>query len=128
MAIVLSTAARNAGINGIVDLTEGGTGAGNIVIQTAAGAADLAEVTASATAFGDGATGVATLAGVPLSTTGIGDGNAAQFQLRDGDDVVILTGSVTATGGGGDLTVDNVAIATGQTVNITSLSFTLPAS
>lgn len=35
-------------------------------------------------------------------------------------------GSVTATGGGGDLTLDNISIATGQTVTITAKTLTAP--
>lgn len=37
-------------------------------------------------------------------------------------------GSVTATGGGGDLTLDNLSIASGQTVNITSFTKTAPGA
>jgi hypothetical protein len=33
-------------------------------------------------------------------------------------------GSVTATGGGGDLTLDNVNIASGQTVSVATWAFT----
>jgi hypothetical protein len=35
-----------------------------------------------------------------------------------------MQGTVTATGGGGDLTLDNTSINSGQTVNITSWSIT----
>ena len=36
-----------------------------------------------------------------------------------------MQGSITATGGGGDMTVDNTSVAAGQQVNITSWSMNL---
>jgi hypothetical protein len=35
---------------------------------------------------------------------------------------------VTATGGGGDLTLDNVSIASGQTVTISTWTRTMPGA
>lgn len=35
-------------------------------------------------------------------------------------------GSITVTGGGGDMTLDNVSIASGQAVNVTAFSHTEP--
>jgi len=35
--------------------------------------------------------------------------------------------SVTATGGGGDITLNSIIISAGQTVSITSLTYTAPA-
>jgi hypothetical protein len=35
-----------------------------------------------------------------------------------------LQGTVTATGGGDDMTIDHTSIASGQTVNVTSFTLT----
>lgn len=52
-------------------------------------------------------------------------GNAASYRIYDsGGATCHLQGSVTATGGGGDLTVDNVSMASGQTITVTSYSWT----
>ena len=52
-------------------------------------------------------------------------GTAEHFRIYDsGGTVCHIQGTVTATGGGGDLTLDNTSIATGQTVTITSFSLT----
>lgn len=60
-------------------------------------------------------------------TVDAGAGTAAtHFRLTSVTGVI--QGTVTATGGGGDITLDNVNIADGQTVNITSLTFTMPAA
>jgi len=59
MAITLSTAARNAAADAVVDLIDGGTGAGNLVFQTS-GDVEVATLAFSATAFGGASSGTAT--------------------------------------------------------------------
>jgi hypothetical protein len=55
-----------------------------------------------------------------------GTGTAAHFRVYASDGTTChIQGSVTATGGGGDMTLDNTSIASGQDVTITS--FTLSA-
>lgn len=59
-----------------------------------------------------------------------GTGTAGHFrvyssQVTKDNTTCIIQGSVTATGGGGDMTVQNTSIATGQTVTVTT--FTLIA-
>lgn len=64
--------------------------------------------------------GAVTLLGT-WSGTGAAAGTAAHYRLKDSTGTTCHEqGSVTATGGGGDLTVDNTSIAVGQTVNVTS--------
>lgn len=54
-----------------------------------------------------------------------GTGTAEHFRLYANDGTTChLQGTVTATGGGGDLTLDNVSIASGQTVTITTFTLT----
>jgi hypothetical protein len=54
-------------------------------------------------------------------------GTAAHFRIYASDGTTVhMQGSVTATGGGGDMTLDNVSVTSGQDVTITS--FTLTAS
>ena len=58
--------------------------------------------------------------------TGVAAGTAAHFRLKDnGKTTTHMQGTVTATGGGGDMTLDNAVIAVGQTVTVNS--FTLSA-
>ena len=57
--------------------------------------------------------------------TATGSGNAASFRVFASDGTTCgMQGTVTATGGGGDLTLDNINIASGQTINITSWTLT----
>ncbi len=52
-------------------------------------------------------------------------GTAAHFRVYASDGTTCgIQGSITATGGGGDMTLDNTSIASGQTVTITSFTLT----
>lgn len=52
-------------------------------------------------------------------------GTAAHFRIYDsGGSTCHIQGSVTATGGGGQLTVDNVSFAAGQDFLVTAFSIT----
>ncbi|WP_398493378.1 hypothetical protein [Variovorax sp.] len=69
--------------------------------------------------------GVLTFSGVPLSATAGAAGTAAHYRAKDSAGTTThMQGSVTATGGGGDLTVDNAVIASGQSVQITGWTIT----
>jgi hypothetical protein len=80
-------------------------------------------------AFGAAATGVATLAGTPRAGAGIaaaGAGtDATTFDLCDSDNNVVLSGAVGV--GSGELQLDNVNIADGQVINVTSYTHTQPS-
>jgi len=53
-------------------------------------------------------------------------GTAGHFRIYASDGTTVhMQGTITATGGGGDMTLDNTSIASGQQVTITS--FTLSA-
>lgn len=60
---------------------------------------------------------------------GIAAGTAAHFRLYASDGTTChLQGSVTATGGGGDLTVDNTSIAVDQVVTINTFTMNMANS
>jgi hypothetical protein len=84
----------------------------------------LATIALPATPFTSG-TGAVTLNGT-WSASASGTGTAAHYRLTNGTD--IEEGTVTATGGGGDLTLDNTSIASGQTVTISTWTRTMPAA
>lgn len=62
------------------------------------------------------------------SSTGITNGTAAHYRIKTSGGTVIEQGTVTVTGGGGDMTVDNTSIATSQTVTVTSFTSTAPGA
>lgn len=135
MAITLATATRNAKADAAVDQIDGGTGAGSLQIRSdtrpvsandAATGTLLAEVILENPAFGAAASGVATLAD-PDAVTGAAAGTATWFRVLDGDDATIFDGSVTATGGGGDLTLATTTISVGLSVDVTGGTYTQPS-
>jgi hypothetical protein len=143
MTLRVSTAARNAGVNAITALVDGGSGAGVLRIYSGSQPAGpgtspsgtlLAAFTLSDPAFAAASSGSAALDVTPaVATTGLAAGTATWFRLVDsteaaGTGLGVVDGSVTATGGGGDLTLSTTTVSVGLDVEITSLSITLPAS
>ena len=55
-------------------------------------------------------------------------GTAGYFRFYDASANCHMQGTITATGGGGDMTLDNTNIAAGQTVNITGFTLTAPGA
>lgn len=135
MSISISTTARNAACDAVVDLIDGGAGAGTIDIRTGSKPATvattatgtlLATVTLADPAFGSASSGAA--AGTdPSAVTAVADGTAGWFRVKDSNGAGIMDGTVTATGGGGDMTLSTTSITTGLSVDITSLTVTMPA-
>lgn len=121
MTTTLETLAQNAACNAIVDLLDGGT----IVLRTAANA-EVATMTMGTPAFGAAVNGVATINAVTsdASATG-GDATKAVFVTSGGADLFSV--SVTATGGGGDITYPSASFSAGEEVGLTSFTFTQPA-
>jgi hypothetical protein len=73
--------------------------------------------------------GVLTFSSVPVSTPASGNGLAAHYRMKDSTATTCtMQGTCTATGGGGDLTVDNPNISGGQTVQITGWTITAPGA
>lgn len=56
-------------------------------------------------------------------------GTAAHFRIHDsGGTNCFVQGTVTITGGGGDLTLDSVSVTAAQTVTITAFTLTAPGA
>jgi hypothetical protein len=63
-----------------------------------------------------------------LTTTGVATGTAGWFRITDNSGDTVMDGSVTATGGGGELELNTTSITTGVTVEITAGTLTTPAT
>ena len=128
MGITLTTNARNAAANGIVDLVDV-SGPGTIEIKsvasTVAGTSELAILTVPATAFGAAATGVAA-AGTIISETSANAGTAGFYTVFDGAGAAVWQGLVATSAS--DLNLSSVAIGAGDTVSISAFTLTVPAS
>jgi len=131
----ISTDARNAACDAIVDLIDDGTGAGYVAIRTGApptnvGDADsgtlLATCPMSATAFGAAAAGVATADTITSDSDADASGDAGHFRVKDGDDTTIFQGTAGEAGDSPDMTFDDKSIVAGGTVAIDSMTVTVP--
>lgn len=123
-AVTHPTAVRSALADLVVDRIDAGAGAGTLEFQTAAGV-EVATLTFSDPAFGAAASGIATASAISSDTNATG-GTIAKAVIKDSTGAEVWTCSVTATGGGGDIQLSSVVISAGQTVSMTSLTYTAP--
>lgn len=91
--------------------------------ENAASGTLLVSITLPATPWNAAASGSKTKNGT-WSDVGVAAGNIGHYRLRNVADTRREEGTVTATGGGGDATVDNVNVAIGQTVSVTTFTRT----
>jgi hypothetical protein len=138
MTTRISNASAAAAVNAVVDLLDGGAGAGYIEVRTGAQPASvgtaasgtlLATLTLSDPAFGNATSAnpaVATADTVTSDTNVDATGTAGWFRAYDSAGTAIIDGSVTATGGGGDMTFDTVSFVAGGTAALTSWTVSLP--
>jgi hypothetical protein len=125
MAVTHPTDVRNDIADLVVDKIDAG-GAGTIQFQDGSqGDSDIATLTFSATAFGGAANGIATAAAI-TDDTDCNAGTVSKFTVFSGAGDSCFTGSVTATGGGGDIILSSTAIGQGDTISISSLTYEAP--
>lgn len=128
MAVTISTAARNAACDAIVDLVDGGSSDanGDLVLMTS-GDVEVATLALSNPAFGAASSGAATAATISNDTSATG-GTVALFKVQDRDNVEIFRGTVGTTGSGADLEISTTIIGAGDIVAVTSLIFNIAAT
>ena len=131
MAYQFSTAARNAWLDaiettvGVSPTLEIRTGAAPANCAAAATGTVLATMTLPSDWMAAATSGSKALSGTWQDASADAAGTAGHFRINAGA-TCHIQGTVTATGGGGDMTLDNVSIAAAQQVTITA--FTLTAS
>lgn len=131
MAIQLSTAVRNARLD-VIESTIGTsailkirTGAAPATCATADSGTVLATVNLPSDWMAAASSGAKALSGTWQDTSADATGTAAHFRIYDsGGTTCGIQGTVTATGGGGDMTVDNTSFATGQSFTVTTFTLT----
>lgn len=126
-----SVAIRNA----MLDLLDSNFPAGSVLeirtgsqpaaVTDAATGTVLATVTTPSSPWAAASGGVKAKANTWEDTSADASGTAGWFRLRNAGDTLRLDGSITATGGGGDMTLDNVVLAAGQQFTITTFSPTM---
>ena len=123
MAVTHPTTIRNGIADYVVDQLNSGT----IVFLTSADA-EIATLTFASTAFdgaGTAGAGIAT-AGTITPDTDCNAGTVTKFEAKSSGSAVIFQGTVTATGGGGDIILSSTAIGAGDTISISALTYEAP--
>ncbi len=93
--------------------------------ENAAGGSLACSITLPATPWAAASAGSKAKQGTWSGTAETGAFTAAHYRLKNAADTHREEGTITATGGGGDMTLDNVSIATGQTVTVSTFTRTL---
>lgn len=136
MTIHIAAAVRTDRAQAVLDAIDAGTGPGKLRIygdtqatnaDTAVGAQTLLlELTFNDPA-GTVSGSVLTLDVDPaISDDSLDTDTATWGRILDSDNNVILDGSVTGTGGGGDIIISDASLETGQTVTVVSGTLTEP--
>ena len=130
MVVQLSTAVRNARLDAI-EVTIGNAASLKVLTGTMpanTAAADTGTVVATIALPADwmqnASGGSKAMSGTWQDSSADASGTAGYFRIYDSGAVCHFQGTVSATGGGGDMTVDNVVFASGQNFQITSFVLT----
>lgn len=128
MALQLSISARNArldafettvGVSAKLQLRSGAPPADCAAADTGT---LLAELTLPSDYMANAASGSKAKAGT-WSGTGAAAGTVGHFRMKDSAGTTThLQGTVTATGGGGDMTMDNTSIAVSQAITVNTFT------
>jgi len=134
-AFKISTAARNAACDAIVDLLDGGAGAGTISVRTGSPPTNVADadsgtllgtLTFSDPAFGSSSSGTATASSITSDTTADASGTAGHFRAKDSNGATVLQGTAGLTGDTPDMVFDNATIVAGGIIACSSFTVTVP--
>ncbi len=131
MALQLSVAARNARLDqievvtGVSAVMKIRTGSAPVDCATADSGTVLATLSLPSDWMAAASGGVKAKSGTWQDTNADNSGTALHFRVYDTTAVTChIQGSVTITGGGGDMTLDSVTITSGQSITITAFSLT----
>lgn len=132
----ITTAARNAAADAVVDLIDAGTPPGSLRVYSGTMPTDantalsgntlLAQLTMSTTAFGSASSGVATAASITADSSADATGTATFHRILNAAGTVIIQGSVGTSGC--DLNLSSVSIVAGGSVAVTSYTYTQAGS
>lgn len=135
MALQFSVAVRNGMLDAIETVISTSavlkirTGAAPATCATADSGTVLATLSLASDWMAAASSGTKALAGSWADSSADAAGTAAHFRIYASDGTTAhLQGTVTATGGGGDMTVDNAVFAAGQAFSITTFTLTAPGA
>lgn len=138
MAFRLATIGQNAACNAFVALVDAGstnttgrilfyTGSQPATPQTTASGTLLATISFNNPSFGSSSNGSSSMTtGTQVQGSVSTSGTPGWFRITDRNNNAVCDGSVTASGGGGDMTFDSVTWVSSGNVAINSITITFP--
>lgn len=131
MSVQLSTTVRNARLNTIESTISTSpilkirTGSPPANCAASDSGTVLSTITLPSDWMAAASGGAMAKSGTWQDTSADSTGTAGHFRIYDsGGSTCHIQGTVTATGGGGDMTLDNTSISTGQVVTIATFTLT----
>lgn len=131
MSVQFSTTVRNARLDAIETVTGTApllrlrTGAKPANCAAARSGTIVATMTLPSDWLADAASGQKAKSGTWQDLSADNAGTIAHFEVMDsGGTTCHMQGSVTITGGGGDMTVDNPVVEAGQSITVTGFTMT----
>lgn len=131
MAIQYSVAVRNARLDsdetviGTAPLLRIRTGSAPANCAASRTGTVLATITLPSDWMAAASSGSKAKSGTWTDSSADATGTAGHFEIMDSTGTTChMQGTITATGGGGDMTIDNTSIASGQTVTVTGFTIT----
>jgi len=134
----ISTAARNAACDALVDLFDGGTPPATIAIRTGTPPTNVSDASSGTLlgtptfgnpAFGSASSGVATANSITSDSSADASGDAGHFRCYQGaagDTAALCQGTAGEAADSPDLTFDNKTIVAGGVIAISSITITVP--
>lgn len=135
MSLQFSTTVRNALLDAIETAigtsarVKVRTGSAPATCATADSGTVLADITCPSDWLAAASSGSKAKSGTWQDTSADATGTAAHFRVYESTGATChIQGTVTATGGGGDMTVDSTSFTSGQSFTITTFTLTAPGA
>ena len=120
MALTIAVATRALMLDGFEDSMEVGASTANFTVYQ--GNTSLAVFPLNATPFGAGTNDALTVTSAPIDSTGTEvAGTANRFILTNQNGTTVMTGTISAVGGGGDIEVPALTVTAAATQTLNSL-------
>ncbi|MDO8640933.1 MAG: hypothetical protein Q7R33_05265 [Nitrosarchaeum sp.] len=122
MSVVHDTATKNLIANTVCALLNGGA---TLIFMTTDDTV-IGTINFEVTAFGSAVLGESTAASFPKQATTVAAGDITKFVIKDATLTTKISGTVTVTGGGGDIELSSITYAIAEVIQLQQLKYRVP--